>query len=193
MQVKNKIAQYGYNFSTHDLIHPKTTWADICFLGKNKNVYNATIMTTQCAWHDLVEHMVWEKLYSLVPKDHILFEIVELEGYTSNKEFSGPTTVSDPPLKELNNLTASQFIKEQNKVISKDKTITVHEEFKILPNFSFGIGLNMVVHHPNLTNEIIAQSIERFIQNGEKNWKSAESFGFEYEENVNFTTNPINL
>lgn len=191
IQLKNKIVQDGYNFHTIDLIHDKTTWADICFIGKNKTIYNATIYTTKCAWHDLLDKLAWEKLYSILPKDFPLFEIEEMDGYTETEAFSGPTTISDPPIAQLNNLTASQFLDEQVKNIAQDKTLMIHERFEILPNFSYGIGLDMVVHYPYLSNERIAKCVEAFINYGEKNFVSKESYNFEYEENSNFTVNAL--
>lgn len=191
ISVKNQCTAYGFNFSTHDLITPQTTWADICFIGKNKSVYNATILTTEAAWHDLIKDLAWEKLKSRITPEDKIFEIVELDNYTSNQAFSGPTTISDPPVKNLNGLTATQFLEKTCKELSSEPNITIHEEFEILPNFSFGIGLNMIVHEPFLSKEVIAKHVDKFIAMGEVNWKSEQKYSFQYRDNLHFTTNAI--
>ena len=191
IQAKNLITRQGFNFATYDLLTDSTQWADIIFIGKNKRLYNATIYTTECAWHDIVSEKAWKILNSKVTGQ--LFEIVELEGYKSDKHMTGPTTISDPNMEELDGKTASQFLKEKKAELALDKTITIQESFKLLKGFTYGIGLDMVTHVSSLTNENIAKYVEKFISLGETNWQGSKQYNFKYSDAIAYSTNELKI
>lgn len=192
IKLKNKIEK-GHLFSTHDVFTLDMQWADIYFFGKNKQIYNATIRTTACAFYDEVRSKAWAKLRSSVNPDDNFFEVVELEGYTQNANVSGPTTISNPPLESLKGLTASEFLEATEEEISKDSSITINENFKLLPNYTYGIGLDMVVNVDILDADNIDAAIRLFISKGESNWESEEAHRPKYTKKFSFTTNSISL
>lgn len=192
IQLKNRIEK-NHLFSTHDVFTKDMQWADIYFFGKNKQIYNVTIRTIACAYHDEVHHQAWEKLRATAHPQDRFFEIVELEGYSENPHVSGPTTVSDPALESLKGLTASQFLEKTEETLANSGTISVKESFEILPDYVYGIGLDMVINVDSLDANNIDEAITRFIQNGEKNWESKESYTPSYKKKASFTTNAISL
>lgn len=192
IKLKNKIEK-GHFFSTHDVFTPDMQWADIYFFGKNKKIYNATIRTTACAFYDEVHSKAWDKLKATAHPDDKFFEIVELEGYTENANMSGPTTISNPPLESLKGLTASEFLEATEEEISKDSSITINESFKLLPNYTYGIGLDIVVNVASLNSDNIDTAIKLFISKGENNWRSEETYRPKYTKKSSFTTNSISL
>lgn len=191
IKLKNSITKTNSNFSTYDEIDENSHWADICFFGKNKQIYNATIMTTKCAWKDILSKKAWEVLDAKIEPGEKLFEIVELEGYTLNKKMSGPTTVDNPPRKSLAGKTASDFLEEKEKELALDKSITVCESFEVLKGYRYGVGLNLVIHEKNLSQEAIEKAIKRFIELEEKSWIGKEKYHFHYEEKVRFLINKL--
>lgn len=191
IQLKNSITKNNSNFSTYDEIDENSKWADIYFFGKNKQIYNATIMTTKCAWKDILSKKSWKALDEKIEPGEKLFEIVELEGYTSNKNMSGPTTIDNPPRKSLGGKTASEFLEEKEKELSLDKSITVTESFKILKGYRYGMGLNMVVHEKALSQEAIEKAINKFIDLEEESWQGKEQYSFDYEERASFLINKL--
>ena len=191
IQLKNSIKKNNSNFSTYDEIEEKTQWADIYFFGKNNKIYNATIMTTKCAWMDILSKKSWGAIDAQIEPGEKLFEIVELEGYMSNKCMSGPTTIDNPPRKSLGGKTASEFLEEKEKEFALDKSITVCESFEILKGFSYGTGLNMVIHEKGLSNESIEKAIQKFIELEEKSWLGKEQYHFTYKEDSNFSINAL--
>jgi hypothetical protein len=192
IQLKNRIEK-GYLFSTHDVFTTDMQWADIYFFGKNKQIYNATIRTIACAYYDKVHHLAWDKLKATANPDDKFFEIVELDGYKSDKNMSGPTTISNPALDSLKGLTASQFLDQAEEEIAKSGKISVKETFEILPDYVYGIGLDMVINVANLNSENIDEAIKKFISSGEKNWESEENHTPAYDTKSSFTTNAISL
>lgn len=191
IKLKNYILKAKTNFLTYDEISENSQWVDLCFLGKNKKIYNATIMTTKCAWQDILCSNSWKALRKKIEPGEILFEIIELDGYTSNKHMTGPTTIDNPPRKSLDGKTASEFLKEREKEYALDKSITVNESFEILKNYKYGIGLDIVIHEKNLSQLNIEKAIKNFIELEEKSWLGKEQYHFEYEDNANFLINEI--
>lgn len=177
IQLKNKLKDNL--FDSMDYLGPQTQWADICFIGKNKDVYNATVETTLCAWHQIIEHEA-RKCADKLTSHLNLFEF-------KNKTFYNPT------LKELGNKHYFEYCEAKEKEISQTNPPVISESFKILNGFNYGIGLNIVVHAPHLTVESINHAILKFLELGEKNWVSNKKFTFEYKKHFSFSTNILTV
>jgi hypothetical protein len=178
IRIKNKFKLLG--FYTLDEISNTTQWADIYFLSKKcKNIYNATIHTTKCIWLDTISEHAWNDL-NLITNGVPLFRFIDLE--SSTKSLIRTSTVYDPPLFCIDGLTASQFLEKRKLELINEKNIFINEYSEILSGYKFGIGLNLIIHAPFISIENIQQTIQKFLNNEEK----------EYQEKIQYSFDSIN-
>lgn len=164
--LKNNIREYslkkGVNvlFYTHDLISEHTQWADIYFLSRKHNMfYNATIETTESAWHQKIEEVAFNKAWELHKDDKSLY----------------------------------QYIDQYQKEFIESKSVFIHEGFEILPDYSYGIGLNMIIKANSLNYQNINQAIKHFLELNETNWQAQEALQYEWNNSCRFSVNALEM
>jgi hypothetical protein len=164
-------AKTGAHFSTYDILDG-AQWADIMFIGSHRDVYSATVLTTRCAWHDAVEAQafdnVWKKL--------------------SEKE---KDNVDVPFMSSLNNQNFYHCVDEEE--ISIQKEIYIHAGFELLKDFTYAIGINIIIDTDELNISIINDAIARFIAQGEKAGFEEQALQYDYDRKFRYSTNPLNL
>ena len=164
--LKNNIREYSIKkgvhvlFYTHDIISEQTQWADIYFLSRKHNIiYNATIETTESAWHQKIEEVSFNKAWDL---------------HKDDKNFY-------------------QYIDQYQKELIESKSVFIHEGFEILPDYSYGIGLNMIIKATSLTPHNINQAIEHFLLLNETDWEASEALQYEWNNSCRFSVNALEM
>lgn len=174
-------AKTGAHFSTYDILDG-AQWADIMFLGQNRTVYSATILTARCAWHDKVESeafsSVWQELNE---------EQKDKATQWHSDANTGLNSLAEPldgvPFYEAVDLAELKLYPE----------VTIHCGYTLLNDFTYAQGIDMIIDAEELSVANINQGIADFIAKGENNWQDSQGLQFEYDKKFRYISNPINL
>lgn len=144
-------------------------WSDIYFLGLRPDVlWNAEIITAQTAFNDVVGSLAFEEAYSL------------LNTHQREEEFRLDTMQRDSPrhltrYAIFNGLTFSEYLSKREQEIALYTPIQIFSGYRYLPDYSYGIGLKMIVDAPALNVDVIEAAIRDFRLRGESEWQSNEA------------------
>jgi len=158
--MKHRIKKGPYpGFHTHDEMDDKQSWADICFLGRDKfTFWNATLVSPADAREEILSTRAWEVTEAIVP----------LPLWEKGVKFSDWLNRPRETYPEFDGRTHGEQINHLVKEWKSDQSLgLVHLNAQIDYKYQFGIGLYGVVDAPYVTVEAVDQFIEKFRDLGE--------------------------
>lgn len=168
--VKNDIhgSEYGHRgmFSSHHVI--EGSWADIYFLSRKDNsiFYNATISSLRYCFRQRAEEEASKRLKMRVTEEEYKasYEMI------FEKTQQGRATFGFKRL-ELPSLGGRTFPDVKRQVATMlEPLIEVRPDFRLLPDYRYGCGLDMNIVCDEITEDIVCEAIEQFCDLGEVNW-----------------------
>ncbi|MGH6774422.1 hypothetical protein [Brucella tritici] len=147
-------------------------WMDFCFLGLNgRTIWNATIQTANMSFYEDVENLAMERASKLSPEKESLidWEWREIRKPDNIKAYA-VSRQEEKRLPALGNLTYYGYVEKNMAEIAVAEPPSIFERFEIVPNYQYGIGLEMIVDAERLSISIMNETIKRFQNLGEKNW-----------------------
>lgn len=188
INLKNEISkaerENGAKFHTWDVIPESgAQWCDICFLSRRKGeFYNACIETAKAAWHRRIDEIAKERALAYAVPESINDEIFDEEGRIL---LPYDESVNGKSYFENLDLCIAEAAKSG---------VSVFETYEILPDYAYGIGLEMIVDDPFLTVESINSAIADFIEKGETDYFSEKPISFsEYSSSASFSINLVKI
>lgn len=150
-------------------------WSDIVFLGHDPAVFwNAEIITTNFAFSDAVEETAFnEAMLRLEAAGEQRVEPFDYSHRTTIGHILTPR--AEQTYSIFNGLTFNDFIAKRAQEIARDAPPAVYCGYCILPGFTFGIGLGMIVEANLLSQTLIEATIQDFLTHGERNGVSEGS------------------
>lgn len=144
--------------------------------------------------HDVIsENTQWADIYFLSQKHNLLYNATiettksawhqKVEEVAFNKAWQLH--------KDDKNLYS--YIDKYQQEFIENKTIFIHEGFELLPNYSYGIGLNMIIKDVSLNYQNINQAIEHFWALNETNWEAQEALQYEWNNSSRFSVNALEM
>ena len=161
-QIRRAASILGGSFYTHDYLHGKNGWVDVCFLGHKAPVfYNAVLETTRAAYKEAVWDIAWERSYALAPDAAPSFlKLAVKDPKTGNYVMPAREPVRYPALDGLSRI---EWIQHQLPLIADEGTVQVFEHWTLHHDYSYGIGLHATLDVPFLTIGAINAFVERFL------------------------------
>ena len=181
-KIRNDTSIYGGEFtSDHVLNEPGrpalyNQWADAYFLGSDGlTIWNATIITAAREFWDEVEELAHSRAWDmLTPEEQAAEAEIKFEPIWSNGQRM--FRMAERPKLVYEKYSGLSFIEYQDKLaeeIVQNEPPEIFESFETDRSYCYGTGLNMVVHVDEINQATIEESIRRFRQVGESNWRSA--------------------
>ncbi len=181
-KIRNDTSIYGGEFtSDHVLNEPGrpalyNQWADAYFLGSDGlTIWNATIITAAREFWDVVEELAHTRAWDLLtPEEQSAEAEIKFEPIWSNGQRM--FRMAERPKLVYEKYSGLSFIEYQDKLaeeIVQNEPPEIFESFETDRSYCYGTGLNMVVHVDEINQATIEESIRRFRQVGESNWRSA--------------------
>lgn len=180
IEIKNAIRSSKDNcgglFHSYHLLDGKNQWVDFDFLGKKERiVWNAEIITTKVAFHDLLEELAFEDLNNVLGDNWQ----EEYPSFIKKKTKGGfllePTNIN---IERLGNLTWFDWVNRRIKELADSNSHIIYESAKIYYSYTFGRGLHVIRHVENITKDVINEFIVEFIENGEQSYKRNDPVTF---------------
>ncbi|WP_438334709.1 hypothetical protein [Edwardsiella tarda] len=159
-------------------------WSDIVFLGHDPAVFwNAEIITTNFAFSDAVEEAAFnEAMLRLEASGEQSVEPFDYSHSTTIGHILTPRTEQTYSI--FNGLTFNDFIAKRAQEIARDAPPTVYCGYCILPGFTFGMGLRMIVEADLLSQTLIEATIQDFLAHGERNGVSEVPSPVRYTDKI---------
>lgn len=144
-------------------------WSDIVFLGHDPAVFwNAEIITTNFAFSDAVEEAAFnEAMLRLEAAGEQRVEPFDYSHRTTIGHILTPR--AEQTYSIFNGLTFNDFIAKRAQEIARDAPPAVYCGYCILPGFTFGIGLGVIVEADLLSQTLIEATIQDFLAHCERN------------------------
>ncbi len=182
-QIRKVAPEMGGRFFTHDLIHGRSGWIDLLFLGKQAPVYyNVTLETAVEAYKEAVWDRAWAASYELSPLDEPL--VLRFVPDPETGDFRLPLQESRTH-KEFGGLTRMDWTRQQVKSIADSGEVGVQVGWTLLPEYRDGIGLSVTLDVPAITTEVIHDFMDRFLANP-VDWREEEPRSFKYDQIPNW-------
>ncbi|EMA5681493.1 hypothetical protein U3Z00_003606 [Salmonella enterica] len=159
-------------------------WSDICFTGLDPVVlWNAEIITAQMAFNDAVHAQAFDETRRLLNKNEREneFRMETRPNYDAKGKILSHTMVFRKPSEYaiFGGLTFSQYVHKREQEIARDDPPIIHCCYRFLPNYAYGLGLQMIVDAPSLSQQIIEAAISDFRLRGECEWHSPKPVSVE--------------
>lgn len=184
IEIKNQIRRDAPllrgKLTTHHVLDGKNNWMDGHFLSRRRPwFYSLALITTRCAYVDLVHQRAMDRSYELAP---------EREPDFFDRAVSDPKTGRSvvhyvEPLRypELDGMARYDWADNQHAVIANSGEISVHEQWTLHRDYRAGIGLHATIDVPFLTVESINQFIDRFLVD-EAEFNNPTPLNYRYED-----------
>lgn len=189
IDLKNKIhnekKEYGGKFLSDILFNTLDNnkeyrrtrhWIDVYFPSKKDPavLWNATIITCLQEFEDKIENKAFEKAREGLTKEEFE-EIIDLKTVPVN---IGNIIVHEVVSKEqegkevFNGRTYYEEIDFQKENNITDNSFEIKERYEIYKDYTYGIGVTIVVNENHLNQGSVERAIEDFYRRGEKEWES---------------------
>lgn len=189
IDLKNKIhnekKEYGGKFLSDILFNTLDNnkeyrrtrhWIDVYFPSKKDPavLWNATIITCLQEFEDKIENKAFEKAREGLTKEEFE-EIIDLKTVPVN---IGNIIVHEVVSKEqegkevFNGRTYYEEIDFQKENNITDNSFEIKERYEIYKDYTYGIGVTIVVNENHLNQGVVERAIEDFYRRGEKEWES---------------------
>jgi hypothetical protein len=183
-EIRRKAAVYGGKFSSHLVLDEPgradlyNQWFTCYFPGTDRfTLWNADIRTSRKAFWEAVDEMAFEQA-----ADALTLQEMELEARMdfepAAKSRTGKiltwTMIKREPVRyaQFDDLTFSEQTTKLEAEIIRDTPPVIHESFTLDRSYAYGIGLNIVLDVEVINKAAIETAIDRFLAEGETDWKS---------------------
>lgn len=172
------------------------TWSDIVFPGYDPAVFwNAEIITANVAFADAVEEAAfYEAMSGLDTADQYQATCINTAANVdANGKIISYTLLRRPELNypQLDGMTFSNFVDKRAQAIARDAPAPVYCGYQILPGYTAGIGLRMIVEADALNRNVIEAAISDFRAHGESDWVSDVPARVRYSDEIH--CKPLNI
>jgi hypothetical protein len=181
-KIRNDTSIYSGQFtSPHVLNEPGrpalyNQWADAYFLGSDGlTIWNATIITAAREFWDVVEELAHTRAWDMLTLEEQSAE-AEIKFVPIWSNGQRMFRMAEKPKLVYEKFNGLSFIEYQDKLaeeIVQNEPPEIFESFATDRSYCYGTGLNMVVHVDEINQATIVESIRRFRQVGETDWRSA--------------------
>ncbi len=182
-KIRNQASTYGGHFiSPHVLDEPErpalyNQWADIYFLGSDGlTIWNATIVTVIAEFWDVVEEMVFTRVWEmLTPEEQSTEAEIRLKPvwYKGKRMFEW-VDKQKLTYEKFCGLTKNEYQEKLAEEIIQHEPPEIFESFVTDRSYHYGIGLNIVINVDEINRSSIEEAIRRFREVGETDWKATE-------------------
>lgn len=182
-KIRNRASVYGGQFTSHHVLNEPgrpalyNQWADAYFLGSDGiTIWNATIVTAVQEFWDVVEDMAHTRAWELLTPEErsaeadMKFEPVCLNGRRLFRMVEKPKLVYE----KYNGLSYKEYQDKLTEEIILNEPPEIFESFTMDHSYRYGTGLMIVVHVDEINQATIEESIRRFREVGEANWRATE-------------------
>lgn len=180
-KIRNNIAcDGGQFFSSHILDEPGrpaiyNQWADVYFLGGDGlTIWNACLVTAASAFRETVEDLAHSRAWDmLTPEERnaeseMKFEPIWSNGQRMYRMLERPVITYD----KFGGLTFRDYLEKITGEIIQNEPPDIFESFTQDRSYRYGIGLDIVIHDPEINRHSIEEAIRRFRAIGEKDWRA---------------------
>ncbi|MCC7548411.1 MAG: hypothetical protein IT532_11655 [Burkholderiales bacterium] len=180
--VKNRIRHtapiLGGRFTTHDYLHGGNGWMDALFLGRKAPAfYCLALQTTWHAYKEAVFKRASRLFEERFPEAASPYACV----WDRKTRLYQPHGNDAHHYPELVGMTRSAWEARQSRLIANSGEVQVHEEWKLLRNYTHGIGLHASIDAPFLTIDAINIFITRFLRT-EADFRDPTPRSYRYEQ-----------
>lgn len=108
------------------------------------------------------------------------FKINTCPNFNAQGDITSHTLVHNEACKYdfFGGLTFFEFIDKREIEIVINEPPAIYRGYDFLPNYTYGLGLRMVVDAPYLSQQVIEDAIADFRERGEREWHSSEAIFF---------------
>ena len=187
-KVRQRIARdrelYGGRFTSDALLlEPEkpvicNQWFDFTFTGPHKyEVWNADIVTARQSFWDEVESLAFDRAWDLLSAEERTEESRrdkvpdkrDAAGKVLTYRWAPKVPIQYP---QFGGLTFHNYCLQLEREIITTEPPEIYERFRPDRSYYYGIGLHIVIDAEAISYPLIAQTIERFLNLGQKAWKS---------------------
>lgn len=182
-KIRNRASVYGGQFTSHHVLNEPgrpalyNQWADAYFLGRDGlTIWNATIVTAVQEFWDVVEDIAHTRAWELLTPEErsaeaeMKFEPVWLNGRRLFRMVEKQKLIYE----KYNGLSYKEYQDKLTKEIILNEPPEIFESFATDHSYHYGTGLMIVVHVDEINQATIEESIRRFREVGETNWRATE-------------------
>lgn len=184
--IRKEKSEYGGKFlsdvyfntiDNHEDNKTSRHWIDIYFLSKKDPsiLWNATVITCIQELEDKAETYAFqkadEKLDKKEKEDILRMDFEDVLG-KDGKTIACKVISKEPePKEQFEGRTYYQEIDHQQEEFIKNNLFDdIYERYEVYKDYSYGIGVTLVVNEKTLNQEAIERAIENFYLRGEREW-----------------------
>jgi hypothetical protein len=158
-------------------------WSDIYFTGLDPaDFWNAEIITAQVAFRDAYHSRAFDEACEMlnVQERESEFKINKYPNYNAQGKIISYTLLNHEACQYecFDGLTFFEFVKKRECEIVVNDPPVIYCGYNFLPNYTYGLGAQMIVDAPALSQRIIEDAIADFRGRGEREWQSLEAVSF---------------
>ncbi len=140
-------------------------------------IWNACLVTAASAFWETAEDMAHSRAWDmLTPEEQkaeteMKFEPVWLNGQRMYRMLESPVLTYE----KFGGLTFRDYQVKITGEIIQNEPPAIFESFTLDRSYRYGIGLDIVIHAPEINKHSIEEAIRRFRAIGEQNWRAEQS------------------